>query len=153
MFAIAVWDERPPRSCSPATAWASSRSTSSRERVILSFSSSELKAVLASGLFRPDLDYDAIDAYLTLGYFPGAADAAQGNSASSFPGHVLTIDETIRVGTEHYWTLSRAVSPSRCRWEEASEQLLAKLEESVRAPPHERCAARRDALRRPRLEL
>ena len=32
---------------------------------------SELKSVLASGLVAVELDYEAIDAYLTLGFFPG----------------------------------------------------------------------------------
>ncbi len=32
---------------------------------------SELKSVLASGLVAAELDYEAIDAFLTLGFIPG----------------------------------------------------------------------------------
>ena len=76
-FAIAVWDDAtPPRPCSPATASASSRSTTRVVGDLLVFAS-ELKSLLASGLVADELDYEAIDAYLTLGYVPGAAHAAR----------------------------------------------------------------------------
>ncbi len=38
---------------------------------------SELKSLLASGLVEPELDYEAIDAYLTFGFVPGADDPAR----------------------------------------------------------------------------
>ena len=43
---------------------------------------SELKSLLASGLVGVELDYEAIDAYLTFGFFPGPAHAARGESRS-----------------------------------------------------------------------
>ena len=36
---------------------------------------SELKSVLASGLVGGDLDFEAIEAYMTLGFVPGPDDA------------------------------------------------------------------------------
>ena len=44
---------------------------------------SELKCLLASGLVPVDLDYEAIDAYLTLGFVPGPRPRSQPSSGSS----------------------------------------------------------------------
>ena len=72
MFGLAVWDE------------VRRRGVIARDRLgvkplyyaicgdLLVFAS-ELKSLLASGLVPVDLDYEAIDAYLTLGYFPAPA--------------------------------------------------------------------------------
>ena len=46
---------------------------------------SELKSVLASGLIEPELDYEAIDAYLTLGFLPGPAMSAKRAGARTRP--------------------------------------------------------------------
>ena len=53
---------------------------------------SELKSVLASGLVDAELDYEAIDAYLTLGYFPAPATPLAG-VAKLLPGHLLVVDD------------------------------------------------------------
>ena len=77
MFGIAVWDQT------------RRRGVVARDRLgikpiyyavcgdLLVFAS-ELKSLLASGLVPTDLDYEAIDAYLTLGFFPAPRDAARG---------------------------------------------------------------------------
>ena len=69
MFGIAVWDQK------------RRRGVVARDRLgikplyyavvgdLLVFAS-ELKSLLASGLVPTDLDYEAIDAFLTLGFFP-----------------------------------------------------------------------------------
>ena len=69
MFGIVVWDER------------GGGAVLARDRLgikplyyaaagdLLVFGS-ELKSVLASGIVDVELDYEAIDAYLTLGFFP-----------------------------------------------------------------------------------
>ena len=44
---------------------------------------SELKSVLASGLFNADLDLEAIDSYLSLGYFAGPSTPLAGVSKLS----------------------------------------------------------------------
>ena len=64
---------------------------------------SELKSLLASGLFSPELDLEAIDAYLALGYFAGPRTPLRGVS-KLLPGHSLIVaDGTVR--EERYWEL------------------------------------------------
>ena len=59
----------------PATALASSRSTTRSSATCVVFGS-ELECVLASGLVGAELDPEAISTYLVLGFVPGADDAA-----------------------------------------------------------------------------
>ena len=47
--------------------------------------------MLASGLVPTDLDYEAIDAYLTLGFVPGPLTPLAAVK-KLMPGHVLVID-------------------------------------------------------------
>ena len=89
---------------------------------------SELKALLASGLVGGELDYDAIDAYLTLGYFPAPLTPLAGVHKLE-PGHRLVVSD--RVSVERYWAYPRP-EPTEMTAAEASELLLASLEESVR---------------------
>jgi asparagine synthase (glutamine-hydrolysing) len=127
MFAIAVWDERRRRLVLARDRLGIKPLYFGRAGDLVVFGS-ELKSLLASGLFRPELDFDAIDAYLTLGYFPAPLTPLRGVH-KLLPGHVMTVDETIR--DEAFWTFPRP-APEPMSLEEASEQLLAKLEESVR---------------------
>ena len=53
-----------------------------------SCSRSELKSLLASGLVEPELDYEAIDAYLTFGFFP-APSTPLADVHKLLPGHRL----------------------------------------------------------------
>src|SRR6478672_979628 len=103
MFAIAVWDERRRRLVLARDRLGIKPLYFGRAGDLLVFGS-ELKSVLASGLFHPYLDYDAIDAYLTLGYFPAPLTPLK-EVRKLLPGHVLTIDETIR--DEAFWTFPR----------------------------------------------
>ena len=92
---------------------------------------SELKSLLASGLVQPELDYEAIDAYLTLGFFPAPATPLSGVFKLP-PGHRLIVDES-GVLVEEYWAYPHPDSSGpRLRPEEYQEQLLALLDESVR---------------------
>lgn len=61
---------------------------------------SELKVVLASGLVDTALDYEAIDAYLTLGFFPDPS-TPLASVRKLPPGHRLIVDGGLRV--EAYW--------------------------------------------------
>ena len=92
---------------------------------------SELKSLVASGLVRWELDYEGIDAFLTLGFFPTPRTPLVGVSKLR-PGHRLVIDEH-GVRETQYWaypqpTLERPSRPV----EEYAEGLLELLEESVR---------------------
>jgi asparagine synthase (glutamine-hydrolysing) len=92
---------------------------------------SELKSVLASGLIEPELDYEAIDVFLTFGFFVGAQTPLRGVS-KLLPGHRLVIDET-GSRAEAYWTYPKP-SPSRFdNADDAAQGLLDVLEDSVRA--------------------
>jgi asparagine synthase (glutamine-hydrolysing) len=64
---------------------------------------SELKSLLASGIVRPELDFEAIDAYLSLGFVPGPRTPLAGIS-KLMPGHLLVADEN-GIRTERYWDL------------------------------------------------
>ena len=92
---------------------------------------SELKSLLASGLVETELDYEAIDSYLTFGFFPGPATPLAGVSKLQ-PGHALVIDES---GTrvEQYWAYPEPAPDPRRSLDETVEGLLAGLEESVQS--------------------
>jgi asparagine synthase (glutamine-hydrolysing) len=128
-FGIAVWDER------------ERRAVLARDRLgvkplyyaicgDLVVFASELKSLLASGLVDPSLDYRAIDAYLTFGFFPGPWTPLEGVS-KLMPGHVLTIGGD-GVEAEAYWTYPEQVVNRQRGRRETTEHLLAKLEEAVR---------------------
>ena len=112
---------------------------------------SELKSLLASGLVEPDLDYEAIDAYLTFGvrprpaHTPGAGlEADAGTSSSS--------SRTRGVRTERYWRYPEPQVTARLSAEEYQRLLLEKLDESVRLRLMSDVPLGRDAQRRARLE-
>jgi asparagine synthase (glutamine-hydrolysing) len=92
---------------------------------------SELKAVLASGLVPLGLDYEAIDAYLTLGFFPGPR-TPLASVSKLLPGCRLIVDGA-GARAERYWEYPkpRPDSPA-LRAEEYAELVLEELETSVR---------------------
>ena len=90
---------------------------------------SELKSVLASGLVSPELDLEAIDAYLTFGYFAAPTTPLLG--VRKLPhGHQLIVEDGVRV--ERYWAFPEP-DPDEPRMSEgeAAEALLATLEDAV----------------------
>jgi len=91
---------------------------------------SELKSLLASGLVQPALDYEAIDVFLTFGFFVGAQTPLLGVSKLQ-PGHRLVIDEG-GARAEQYWRYPEP-APSGMDADEAAQGLLEVLEDSVRA--------------------
>jgi asparagine synthase (glutamine-hydrolysing) len=129
-FAVALWDE------------ARRRGVVARDRLgvkplywsevgnLLVFGS-ELKAVLASGLVDDELDFEAIDAYLTLGFVPGPRTPLA--RVSKLPPGQLLVVEDGKVTVQPYWTHPNADAPDRgLSQDEHAERLLAALEESVR---------------------
>jgi asparagine synthase (glutamine-hydrolysing) len=92
---------------------------------------SELKSLLASGLVDPKLDYEAISAYLSLGYFPAPLTPLAGVSKLP-PGHRLVVERgEFRV--ERYWSYPqpRTNGPRRSA-DEYAEGLLEQLDRAVR---------------------
>ena len=128
MFGIALWDGR------------ERRAVLARDRLgikplyyavagDLVVFASELKSLLASGLVDVELDYEAIDAFLTLGFVPGPMTPLAA-VRKLMPGHVLVVDSR-GVRTEEYWSYPEPTA-TEMSLDEASEGLLAGLEESVR---------------------
>ncbi|MGH2887644.1 MAG: asparagine synthase (glutamine-hydrolyzing), partial [Solirubrobacteraceae bacterium] len=100
MFGIAVWDERRRRLVLARDRLGIKPLYWARSGDLLVFAS-ELKSLLASGLIAGELDYDAIDAYLTLGYIPAPRTPLAGVSKLQ-PGHRLVVEDgTFRI--ERYW--------------------------------------------------
>ena len=129
MFGIAVWDQ------------VRRRGVIARDRLgikplyyadcgdTLVFAS-ELKSLLAGGLVPTDLDYEAIDAYLTLGFFPAPA-TPLASVRKLEPGCILVIENGI-VEQRRYWSYPKPTLELGGDLDEWSERLLAELEESVR---------------------
>jgi asparagine synthase (glutamine-hydrolysing) len=92
---------------------------------------SELKSLLASGLVSTELDGEAIDAYLTLGFFPAPMTPLR-HVRKLLPGAVLAVGEGA-VREETYWDYPQPQEPEERRSEGAyREELLALLDDSVR---------------------
>src|SRR5207253_3043282 len=128
MFGLAVWDARRRRAVIARDRLGIKPLYFARSGDLLVFAS-ELKSLLASGLVATDLDYEAIDAYLSLGFVPGPRTPLEGVS-KLLPGHRLVVaDGAVRV--ERYWAFPEP-APGDLSEEEYGERLLAELEESVR---------------------
>jgi asparagine synthase (glutamine-hydrolysing) len=89
---------------------------------------SELKAVLASGLVATALDYDAIDAYLSLGFFP-APSTPLAAVKKLLPGERLVVDSA-GCRTDRYWTYPRPSRVAMSR-DDAVEGLREQLSRSI----------------------
>ena len=94
-FGIAVWDETRRRAVLARDRLGVKPLYYAQVGDLLVFGS-ELKSVLASGLVDPELDYEAIDAYLTLGFFPGPRTPLRGVT-KLMPGHRLVVEDGVRV--------------------------------------------------------
>jgi len=129
MFGAAVWDGARRRLVLARDRLGIKPLYYSRVGDVLVFAS-ELKSLLASGLVEPELDYEAIDVFLTFGFFVGEQTPLLGVS-KLLPGHRLVVSGG-RVSNEPYWRFPepalgrRKVDPS-----EAATALLEELEESV----------------------
>src|SRR6478609_4720003 len=129
MFGVAVWDERHRLAVLARDRLGIKPLYFARRDDLLLFAS-ELKGLLASGLIDPELDYEAIDAYLTLGFIPGPMTPLAGVS-KVMPGELLVVaDGDVRA--ERYWVYPEPHVPVRRSEHEYRELLVEKLDESVR---------------------
>jgi asparagine synthase (glutamine-hydrolysing) len=128
MFGIALWDDRRRRAVLARDRLGIKPLYYAEVGDLIVFGS-ELKSVLASGLVPVDLDYEAIDALLTLGYVPGPMTPLAA-VRKLMPGHTLVVDPS-GVREEAFWSYPEP-APADMSLDEASERLLAGLEESVR---------------------
>jgi asparagine synthase (glutamine-hydrolysing) len=128
-FAVAVWDSRRRRAVLARDRLGIKPLYWARRGDLLLFAS-ELKSLLACGLIEPDLDYEALDAYLTLGFVPGPR-TPLADVQKLDPGCRLVIDaDGHRV--ERYWDFPKPEPDRSLSAPEHAERLLALLEESVR---------------------
>jgi asparagine synthase (glutamine-hydrolysing) len=102
--------------------------TRAGERVVFA---SELKSVLASGLVAFELDYEALDLYLTLGFIPGPRTPLRG-VAKLRPGNALVVEDGV-VREEAYWEYPRPSPDRRARpLDDYVDEVLALLRVAVR---------------------
>ena len=127
MFGIAVWDSQTRRAVLARDRLGIKPLYYAETGDLLVFGS-ELKSVLASGLVGTDLDYEAIDAFLTLGFVPGPLTPLAA-VRKLMPGHSLVVDPS-GVRTEAFWSYPEP-APVEMSLDEAGERLLALLGESV----------------------
>ncbi len=90
---------------------------------------SELKALVAAGLTARQLDWNALDAYLQLGYIPAPATPFR-DVRKLEPGHWLRWGDTGEVIVHQYWDLPHHQTPAPS---DLDEQVLRWLDESVTA--------------------
>lgn len=130
MFGLAVWDDRRRRALLARDRLGIKPLYYAEVGDVLVFGS-ELKSVLASGLIPPDLDYDAIDTYLTFGFF-AAPTTPLARVRKLLPGHRLVVEDG-RVRTEAYWHYPEPeVADPPLSEQEYREGLLAGLDTAVR---------------------
>jgi asparagine synthetase B (glutamine-hydrolysing) len=104
-FGIAVWDQSRRRAVLARDRLGVKPLYWARSGDLLVFAS-ELKSLLASGLIGGELDYEAIDAYLTLGFVP-APRTPLAQVSKLLPGHQLVIEDG-GFKIERYWNVPRA---------------------------------------------
>ncbi|PYP94621.1 MAG: asparagine synthase (glutamine-hydrolyzing) [Gemmatimonadetes bacterium] len=90
---------------------------------------SELKALVAVGLSARQLDWEALDAYLQLGYIPAPATPFR-DVRKLEPGHILLWRRSGELTVRRYWDLPQA---SRSEPQPVERQLLEWFDESVAA--------------------
>ena len=130
MFAFAVWDAEHQRALLVRDRLGKKPLYYAEVGDVLVFGS-ELKAVLASGLVPTDLDLEALDLLLALGFVPGPRTLLR-HVRKLLPGHRLVVEQD-RVKVEQYWQYPRAgaerPSRSESEWE---EELIDLLRDAVR---------------------
>ena len=108
---------------------------------------SEIKAIKASPAWNGAQDLDAIEGYLSLGYFVAPATAYR-HVRKLEPGHVLALDGS-RVSIRKYWDIERFDTDTRPR-AELLDEVDARLSAAVVTTPRKRSADRRVSVGRNR---
>jgi asparagine synthase (glutamine-hydrolysing) len=92
---------------------------------------SELKALLASGRVPTDLDLEAVDLFLSLGFVPGPRTLLRAVK-KLLPGHRLVVDPP-NVRIEQYWTYPDHAAVLHRSQDEWQEEFSALLDDAVRS--------------------
>jgi asparagine synthase (glutamine-hydrolysing) len=129
-FGIAVWDERQRSAVLARDRMGVKPLYWAHVGDVIVFAS-ELKSVLASGFVKPELDLEAVDLYLSLGFIPGPRTPLAGVRKLG-PGSVLVI-EPDAVREEAYWVYPEPSPEVRPRaLEDYADELRDLLREAVR---------------------
>jgi asparagine synthase (glutamine-hydrolysing) len=129
-FAFVVWDAEHRRGVIARDRLGVKPLYYARNGDLLVFAS-ELKSVLASGLVSSELDVEAIESYLALGYFPGPSTPLK-DVFKLLPAHCLLI-ENGSVSNERYWELPFPDPDREGRTDrEYADGLIEELDEAVR---------------------
>ena len=110
MFGIALWDQTRQRGLIARDRLGIKPLYYARAGDLLLFAS-ELKALLASGLIVPELDHNAIGAYLVFGFTPAPLTPLTGVQ-KLMPGERLVVEHG-RVDVSRYWRYPRRPPTSR----------------------------------------
>ena len=129
MFGIAIWDGARRRAVLARDRLGVKPLYRARVGDLVVFGS-ELKSMLASGLVEPDLDYEAIDAYLASGSSPGRARRSPA-SPSSCRGTGSWSTRTAWRSSATGSTPGRTRAPA-CAWTRPPRACSTQLDESVR---------------------
>ena len=131
MFGIAVWDGSRRRAVVVRDRLGIKPLYWAQTGELLVFAS-ELKSLLASGLIDTELDYDAIDAYLTLGFVPAPRTPLRTGVEARCPA-ISSWSRTAGSRSSATGSIPEpAVDSPRLRDEEYAEGLLEVLEDAVR---------------------
>jgi asparagine synthase (glutamine-hydrolysing) len=131
MFAFAVWDESRGRLLLGRDRFGQKPVFLSRQSGNLIFAS-ETSALVRPLEFRPELDLDAVDLFMVLGYVPGPGTILQGIEQLP-PGSILTWDHASNaVETRAYWAPSRSAQATAEPDDEVAAETLRLLEQAVR---------------------
>ncbi len=129
MFAFAIWDENEKRLLLARDRVGKKPLYYTITRGGTLVFGSELKAVLNHPGVDREIDFTALDAYLTLGYVPDPLSIFAG-CRKLMPGHYLSFKEG-QVGVSQYWDFEYEKTEARTQ-HDYLEELRALLDESVR---------------------
>ena len=130
MFGIAVWDSRLRQLVLARDRLGIKPLYYSVVEDCLVFAS-ELKSLLASGLVTPTLDYEAIDAFLTLGFWPTPSTPLR--AVRKLPPGARLVVRNGNVSIDQYWSYpAPAVAAGPASEAEYAQRILDALDESVR---------------------
>lgn len=128
MFAFAIWDKK-------EDSLLLARDRVGKKPLLYTYVNgvfcfaSEFLALLTSGLVKKEINYDAIDYYLTFGYIP--APLTIYNNIFKLPSAHTLVMKDKKINLNRYWTLdySQKINISE---NEAAEEVLKLLREAVR---------------------
>ncbi len=130
MFAFAIWDARERKLFIARDRVGKKPLYYTRTRTGAFLFGSELKSLIEHPEFRRELNYDALDAYLSFGYVPDPLCIFK-DVHKLPPGHYLTFDGK-RVQCERYWDFTYEPATENRAEEDYIEELRALLDEAVR---------------------